>query len=100
MFNADGAKGIVIMGIGPGSLSTAATQAAEDLHGKGVVTVASLRPFFGAVVPSPEPGNIISSGFLHDEQSRIQLQLALASGFEFTKIRRIFEGEIRKAVFN
>lgn len=46
------------MGIGPGSLSTAATQAAEDLHGKGVVTVASLRPFFGAVVPSPEPGNM------------------------------------------
>ncbi|KAJ5877069.1 hypothetical protein N7455_000534 [Penicillium solitum] len=97
---ADGAKGIVIMGVGPGGLSTAATQAAEDLHGKGVVTVASLRPFFGAVVPSPEPGNIISSGFLHGEQSRIQLQLALASGFEFTEIRRIFEGEIRKAVFN
>ncbi|CAI7659586.1 hypothetical protein PCG10_005716 [Penicillium crustosum] len=97
---ADGAKGIVIMGVGPGGLSTAATQAAQDLYGKGVVTVASLRPSFGAVVPSPEPGNIISSGFLHGEQSRIQLQLALASGFEFTEIRRIFEGEIRAAVFN
>lgn len=44
--------------------------------------------------------NSISSGFLHGEQSRIQLQLALASGFEFTEIRRIFEGEIRAAVFN
>ncbi|KAJ5770462.1 Asparaginase/glutaminase [Penicillium nucicola] len=96
----DGAKGIVIMGVGPGGLSTAATEAAEHLHGKGVITVASLRPFFGAVVPSPEPGNIISSGFLHGEQSRIQLQLALASGFEFDEIRRLFEGEIRRAVYN
>ena len=45
------------MGVGPGGLSTTAMQAAEDLLGKGVITVASLRPSFGAVVPSPQPGN-------------------------------------------
>lgn len=51
------------MGVGPGGLSTAATQAAQDLYGKGVVTVASLRPSFGAVVPSPEPGNMYVNNF-------------------------------------
>lgn len=47
-----------MMGAGPGGLSTAATKAAEHLHGKGVITVASLRSLFGAVVPSPELGNM------------------------------------------
>ncbi|RAH75037.1 asparaginase [Aspergillus aculeatinus CBS 121060] len=95
----DGAKGIVIMGVGPGGLSTAATEAANDLYAKGVVTVASLRPFFGAVVPNPQISNIISSGFLHGEQSRIQLQLALATGHDVDGIRKLFEGDIRKAVY-
>ncbi|PYH80198.1 Asparaginase/glutaminase [Aspergillus uvarum CBS 121591] len=97
---ADGAKGIVIMGVGPGGLSTAATNAAMDLYNSGVVTVASLRPFFGAVVPEPQAGKIIHSGFMHGEQSRIQLQLALASGNSVADIRRLFEGEIRTAVYN
>ncbi|KAF2127106.1 Asparaginase/glutaminase [Dothidotthia symphoricarpi CBS 119687] len=97
---ADGAKGIVIMGVGPGGLSTAATQAANELFEQGVVTVASLRPFFGAVVPGPQTSNIISSGFLHGEQSRIQLQLAMASGYDVAGIRKLFEGDIRKAVYN
>lgn len=43
------------MGVGPGALSTAAINAANDLHERGVVTVASFRPFFGATVPSPQP---------------------------------------------
>ncbi|KAH8679446.1 Asparaginase/glutaminase [Ilyonectria robusta] len=97
---ADGAKGIVIMGVGPGGLSNAATEAANALSEKGIVTVASLRPFFGAVVPRPQISNIISSGFLHGEQSRIQLQLALASGYTVSGIRKLFEGDIRKAVYN
>ncbi|KAK7398211.1 hypothetical protein QQX98_012414 [Neonectria punicea] len=97
---ADGAKGIVIMGVGPGGLSTAARAAAEDLFTQGVVTVASLRPSFGAVVPGPAVSNITSSGFLHGEQSRIQLQLALASGYDVAGIRKLFEGDIRDAVYN
>ncbi|RDW84886.1 asparaginase [Coleophoma cylindrospora] len=97
---ADGAKGIVIMGVGPGGLSTAATNAANDLYTQGVITVDSLRPFFGAVVPRPQVNNIISSGFMHGEQSRIQLQLALASGYNVDGIRKLFEGEIRAAVYN
>lgn len=44
------------MGVGPGGLSTAATEAAHKLFEKGIITVASLSPFFGAVVPSPQPG--------------------------------------------
>ncbi|PVH75665.1 Asparaginase/glutaminase, partial [Cadophora sp. DSE1049] len=97
---ANGAKGIVIMGVGPGGLSTNATLAANALFEQGVVTVASLRPFFGAVVPSPQVNNIISSGFLHGEQARIQLQLAVASGYNVDMIRKLFEGAIRKSVYN
>lgn len=48
-------RGIVIMGVGPGALSTAAINAANDLFERGVITVASFRPFFGATVPSPQP---------------------------------------------
>jgi L-asparaginase len=42
----------------------------------------------------------ISSGFLHGEQARIQLQLALATGHEFESIRKLFEGSIRVAIYN
>jgi L-asparaginase len=37
---------------------------------------------------------------LHGEQSRIQLQLALASGYDVDEIRKLFEGDIRRAVYN
>lgn len=46
------------MGVGPGGLSNAATEAANALFKKGIVTVASLRPFFGAVVPGPQISNM------------------------------------------
>jgi L-asparaginase len=51
-------RGIVIMGVGPGALSTAATNAAADLYSRGIITVASFRPFFGATVPSAQPLNM------------------------------------------
>jgi L-asparaginase len=54
----DYCRGIVILGVGPGGLSTTATKAANELLEQGVVTVASLRPWFGAVVPPPKPGNM------------------------------------------
>lgn len=46
------------MGVGPGGLSTAATEAANALFTQGVITVASFRPFFGASVPSPQTRNM------------------------------------------
>lgn len=46
------------MGVGPGALSTAATNAANDLFDQGIITVASFRPFFGATVPRPQPTNM------------------------------------------
>lgn len=42
------------MGVGPGALSMAAFEAAEDLDSQGVITVASFRPYFGLSVPSPQ----------------------------------------------
>ncbi|KAJ4267791.1 hypothetical protein NW762_003906 [Fusarium torreyae] len=96
----NGAKGIVIMGVGPGALSTAASEAAEDLYSQGVITVASFRPFLGSSPPSPQPDNIISSGFVRGENARVQLQLALAAGYDFDGIQKLFEGDIRKALYN
>ncbi|UZP35976.1 hypothetical protein NXS19_003792 [Fusarium pseudograminearum] len=69
------------MGVGPGTLSTAAFEAAEDLYSLGVITVASFRPYLGLSVPSPKTEKIISSGVLRGENARIQLQLALGAGF-------------------
>lgn len=37
---------------------------------------------------------------MHGEQSRIQLQLALATGYGVDGIRELFEGDIRRAVYN
>ncbi|KAF5246542.1 hypothetical protein FAUST_1268 [Fusarium austroamericanum] len=82
----NGAKGIVIMGVGPGALSMAAFEAAEDLYSQGVITVASFRP--------------ISSGVLRGEKALIQLQLVLGAGYDFKGIQKLFEGEVRKAVYN
>ncbi|CEI67013.1 unnamed protein product [Fusarium venenatum] len=88
------------MGVGPGALSTAASLAAEDLYSQGVITVASFRPYFGLSVPSPETEKIISSGVLRGENARIQLQLALGAGYDFEGIQKLFEGEVRNAVYN
>ncbi|KAF6819175.1 l-asparaginase [Colletotrichum plurivorum] len=100
-FAADnGAKGIVIMGVGPGALSTAATLAANDLYGRGVITVASFRPYFGATVPGPQTRNIISSGFLRGENACIQLQLFLGAGYDFQGMQKLLEGDVRRALYN
>ncbi|KAM0382065.1 hypothetical protein ACHAPY_004048 [Fusarium culmorum] len=104
----NGAKGIVIMGVGPGALSMAAFEAAEDLYSQDVIAVASFRPYFGLSVPSPKLETmqvniqffVISSGVLRGEKARIQLQLALGAGYDFKGIQKLFEGEVRKAVYN
>ncbi|KAF6806734.1 L-asparaginase [Colletotrichum sojae] len=96
----NGARGIVIMGVGPGALSTTATQAANDLYSRGVITAASFRPYFGATVSGPQTRNIISSGFLRDEIARIRLQLALGAGYDFQGIQKLFEGDVRRALYN
>lgn len=57
------------MGVGPGGLSTGATQAAAELFEQGVITVASLRPFFGAVVPGPNPRDMYANPLSHSSVS-------------------------------
>lgn len=47
----NGAKGIVLLGAGPGQLSTPAIDVAEELKQKGVPVVASTRTAAGASVP-------------------------------------------------
>lgn len=42
----------------------------------------------------------IHSGVLTGEQSRIQLQLALAAGYDYRRIAQLFEGYVRRVVYN
>ena len=37
---------------------------------------------------------------MRGENARVQLQLALAAGYDFDGIQKLFEGDIRKALYN
>ena len=54
---ADGAKGFVYMGAGPGGVSTDATTAITDLCSEGVIFVVTHRILLRANPPSPSPDN-------------------------------------------
>lgn len=51
---ADGAKGIVYMGPGPGGVSTNASAVIQELHEQGIVTVVTHRTWLGFNPPSPQ----------------------------------------------
>jgi L-asparaginase len=84
----NGAKGIVIAGSGAGSTSSDFSQAIGSALDQGVPVVFSTRTGSGAVVPRTEG---ISSGFLNPPKSRIQLQLAIATGMDFNATKASFE---------
>ena len=51
-------RGLVIMGPGAAQLSPSAQEAADDLFGKGIPTVAVARPATGTGVPSLYPDSV------------------------------------------
>lgn len=84
----NGAKGIVFAGSGAGSTSSNFSSAIDSALDQGVPIVFSTRTGSGAVVP--RTGGI-GSGFLNPPKSRIQLQLALATGLDYNATKASFE---------
>lgn len=93
---ANGAKGIVIAGTGNGGVPNAQNETYDALDA-GIPVVASTRSPFGVASPAKEP-EWITSGFIHPIQTRILLQLAIASGMNVNQTFELFEGGFRKAV--
>jgi L-asparaginase len=78
---ANGAKGIVIAGVGNGNMNKASLEAAARASKKGVVVVRSSRVATGTVGRNVEVNddemNFIASDELNPQKSRILLSLAL-----------------------
>lgn len=80
----NGAKGVVIGGTGNGGIPNGSKQIAQALK-MGLITVVGTRSPYGASTPSREP-TVAKSGYIHLIQSRIMLQLAIASGFNQNQV--------------
>jgi L-asparaginase len=91
---ANGAKGIVVAGVGNGNMNKASLEAATNAVKKGVVVVRSTRVATGSVgrnveVNDDEAG-FIASDELNPQKSRILLSLALLKQRSRTEIQNLF----------
>jgi L-asparaginase len=91
---ANGAKGIVIAGVGNGNMNQAALQAAANAVKKGVVVVRSSRVPTGTVGRNVEVNDdelgFIASDELNPQKSRILLSLALLKPRSKPDIQNLF----------
>jgi L-asparaginase len=91
---ANGAKGIVIAGVGNGNMNKASVEAAARAAKKGVVVVRSSRVAMGLVgrnVEVDDDGlNLVASDELNPQKSRILLSLALLKTSNTADIQRMF----------
>jgi L-asparaginase len=92
---ANGAKGIVIAGVGNGNMNEAAMKAAENAVKKGVVVVRASRVQTGSVGRNVEVKDdklgFIASDELNPQKSRILLSLALLSKRTPEQIQKMYE---------
>lgn len=93
---ANGASGIVIAGTGNGGIPNGSDIIAEAGE-KGLQVVVGTRSPYGAASPQPDQ-TWAKSGYIHVIQSRIMLQLAIASGYSQNQTIELFEGTVRKAI--
>lgn len=86
-----GVRGIVIDGVGAGSLGSLAS-AVETAQKKGVVVVATARTHGGRVQDTPRrhESGVIPGDNLPPEKAKILLQLALTKTTDPDELRRIF----------
>ena len=70
---------------------------ADKAIAEGFYVVVSTKCASGGCVPARTPAHI-KAGFLNPSQSRIQLQLAIASGYSIEETRELFEGPIRRVI--
>ena len=70
---------------------------ADKVVAEGFYVVVSTKCPSGGCVPARKPAHI-KAGLLHPNQTRIQLQLAIASGYSIEETRELFEGPIRRVI--
>ena len=91
---ANGAKGIVIAGVGNGNLNKAALQAAANAVKKGVIVVRSSRVPTGSVGRNVEVNDdelgFVASDELNPQKSRILLSLALLKSRTKPEVQNLF----------
>ena len=92
---ANGAKGIVIAGVGNGNMNKASLEAAQRVARKGVVVVRSSRVATGAVGRNVEVNDdemgFVASDELNPQKSRILLMLALLKPRSTMEIQKLFQ---------
>ena len=90
----NGAKGIVIAGVGNGNMNKASLDAAERAAKKGVVVVRSSRVALGTVGRNVEVKDddmgFVASDELNPQKSRILLSLALLKPRQVSQIQDLF----------
>ncbi len=91
---ANGAKGIVIAGVGNGNMNKASLDAAARAAKKGVVVVRSSRVATGSVGRNVEVNddelNLIASDELNPQKARILLSLALLQNHTPQELQQLF----------
>jgi L-asparaginase len=91
---ANGAKGIVIAGVGNGNMNKASLEAAARAAKQGVVVVRSSRVVTGAVGRNVEVNddelNLVASDELNPQKARILLMLALLKPRTTAEIQNLF----------
>jgi len=92
---ANGAKGIVIAGVGNGNMNKASLEAAARAAKKGVVVVRSSRVVTGAVGRNVEVNDdemgFVASDELNPQKARILLMLALLKPRSTLEIQQLFQ---------
>ncbi|CAM5213201.1 L-asparaginase OS=Castellaniella defragrans OX=75697 GN=HNR28_000024 PE=3 SV=1 [Castellaniella defragrans] len=86
---ASGSRGIVVAGMGNGSLSPSAQRGCAQARRRGLICVRASRIARGIVTPqaSDEATGLLASGALNALQARIALRLALAHHWDTGRIR-------------
>jgi L-asparaginase len=91
---ANGAKGIVIAGVGNGNMNKASVDAAARAVQKGVVVVRSSRVATGSVGRNIELDDdklgFVASDELNPQKARILLALALLKGHDAAAIQKLY----------
>jgi L-asparaginase len=90
----NGAKGLVIAGVGDGNMTTAALDAVTKAAKSGIVVVRSTRLAEGITLRNNEVNDdekgLVASGELNPAKSRVLLQLALTKTNDPVRIQRMF----------
>jgi L-asparaginase len=92
----NGAAGVVIAGTGNGGIPNGSANITQALK-SGLQVVVGTRSPYGPSSPSRTP-TYARSGFIHAIQSRIMLQLAIASGYGMNETIQLFEGKFREQI--